>query len=435
LSTDAAGLWNAGVGSIIPLTETVFLNPVRWLEVTVNDGVNPIETLPRIELRTNPYTYRSATSQQADSLGGSSLADLVDQFVDETGDSMSVPLIVEQAGGGTGVPSLRGDNLNDGHLPYSLGAYTFGVVGDAASDNFDTKFGLAGLARGTAGYTIGVIAETHGTGDLDIAMYGYSGGGASTNSYSGYFFGGDVRVDAPATPGTDGVMLPANVIDKNEILDEPGIALATILAGFGPALVASNTAQDFVTVSITTPAEGYIVVHGAATMRYSGTTSTSFAWMQIDQTAGGTFGSRYCWSGAFAHAGTSNEYETMSITRVYFLTAGTHTFRLEGNGYASNVASPSVFQAELLATFIPTAYGSVSSSVAERGDFEDATFVRQTDPQTQTTVEGYAVDLRQLELKAAREQAEAERAKRELVEAKLSSLRSGLTGGGQEQKQ
>ncbi len=76
LSTDADGLWTAEVGAVVALTDPVFSGDTRWLEVTVNDGVNPAETLPRIKLNTSPYTFRSeqsnnaANAGNADNLGG-----------------------------------------------------------------------------------------------------------------------------------------------------------------------------------------------------------------------------------------------------------------------------------------------------------------------------------------------------------------------------
>lgn len=64
LASDASGLWIALMGAISPLTETVFSDTVRWLEVTV-DGL----TLPRVRLTTGPYAHRVATVDGA--TGGS----------------------------------------------------------------------------------------------------------------------------------------------------------------------------------------------------------------------------------------------------------------------------------------------------------------------------------------------------------------------------
>ncbi|MEW5702080.1 MAG: tail fiber domain-containing protein [Candidatus Zixiibacteriota bacterium] len=61
VNTDAAGLWTAQLGSVAALTDPVFSATERWLEITVDDGVNPPETLSRTKLNTNPYTYRAST--------------------------------------------------------------------------------------------------------------------------------------------------------------------------------------------------------------------------------------------------------------------------------------------------------------------------------------------------------------------------------------
>ena len=59
--SDNSGLWSGRVGAAISLTESVFTDTVRWLEVTVTDGVFPDVTLPRIRLVTGPYAFRVAT--------------------------------------------------------------------------------------------------------------------------------------------------------------------------------------------------------------------------------------------------------------------------------------------------------------------------------------------------------------------------------------
>lgn len=56
LNTDLNGLWLGLVGALIPLSETVFSDSSRWLDVVV-DG----SELPRIRLSTNPFAYRVAT--------------------------------------------------------------------------------------------------------------------------------------------------------------------------------------------------------------------------------------------------------------------------------------------------------------------------------------------------------------------------------------
>lgn len=61
ISTDAAGLWTARVGSISALSDAVFSGTERWLEITVDDGVNPAEVLSRMKINTSAYAFRLST--------------------------------------------------------------------------------------------------------------------------------------------------------------------------------------------------------------------------------------------------------------------------------------------------------------------------------------------------------------------------------------
>ncbi len=63
VTTDAQGLWTAQLGVLIPLTSAVFAGVERWLGIIVNDGVNPPETLSRIKLTTNPYSFRTSREE------------------------------------------------------------------------------------------------------------------------------------------------------------------------------------------------------------------------------------------------------------------------------------------------------------------------------------------------------------------------------------
>lgn len=56
LTSDADGLWVGLVGAVTPLTDTVFADTSRWLEITVAGT-----TLPRVRLVTGPYAHRTGT--------------------------------------------------------------------------------------------------------------------------------------------------------------------------------------------------------------------------------------------------------------------------------------------------------------------------------------------------------------------------------------
>lgn len=434
LNTDANGLWNAGVGTIIPLTEAVFLAPVRWLEVTVNDGVNPPETLPRIELRTNPYTYRAATSQQADSLAGNSFGDIADMFVDEAADTMSGQLRIDWDHTG-GKSTLEIENINNGYLStWSDFTGTWGLSADANSDNGPFNLGVGGECLGDNTANYGVYGVARGFGSANFAVFGNAGDGI--NNFAGYFQG-DLEVQN--FNGDAGVNLPDDAISASEILDEPGIAqgrlAGSIILGGGAALTTITS------VTLTTPVDGYIHLHGRCYVGFVGGTSGQ-AFLQVSDVANATLDVGI-YSLVTSTVSAVN-WDELCNHRTYFKAAGTHTFYLEGmENYAGTVEAG---YATLTAMFFPKSYGTVSTVVAqgERGDFATASSIRAEGPGAGLPDQGgsaapvYEVDLRELELKVARAEAEAERARRELVEAKLRSS-SGPVGAvrnpGEEPKQ
>ncbi len=61
VTTSTEGLWTALVGALEPLTDDVFADSVRWLEIVVDDGVNPATVLPRVRIVTGAYALRTAT--------------------------------------------------------------------------------------------------------------------------------------------------------------------------------------------------------------------------------------------------------------------------------------------------------------------------------------------------------------------------------------
>jgi hypothetical protein len=61
INTDVNGLWVAAVGAVNPLTESVFADAARWIEVNVDGTV-----LPRIRLASVPYAHRVGALSSAD---------------------------------------------------------------------------------------------------------------------------------------------------------------------------------------------------------------------------------------------------------------------------------------------------------------------------------------------------------------------------------
>ena len=432
IATDANGLWSGAVGALIPLTEAVFDSPVRWLEVSVDDGVNPPETLPRVQLRTNPYAYHSATSMIADSLASAAISGLSDIFVDESGDSITGALSIERHVKDSGT-TVEADNLNDGWAgkwPDQQG--TWGITADVAGNGSALNVGVAGSAQGDnngldANY--GLLGYADGAGSVNIGIQASTGQQGTVN-YSGYFYHGDFLVDSPQTPGTGGVLLPPDAISSPEILDEPGLVSSS---NPNETILNSSAMSDLITVTITIPTSGYIKLDGMGNIIYSGTIGTCYAWYQIDETPGGGVAAGYYSGGGEAALGSTlgNQY-SLYVQRIFFKPAGTYTFRLEGQAYSFNAggAIASCRNSMLTACFFPSSYGTVMAAMSaeEAADMETVKTVKAPNGGTIPESAGgtiHMVDLRELELRAARAEADAERARREVLEARLKVLESG----------
>jgi len=258
--------------------------------------------------------------------------------------------------------------------------------------------------------TLGAILNGGTTSDgSTLGMY--NAGGANT-----------IRLDADIV-GNFAATLPDSSISSAEMWNEPGIACN----GSSVSKILYGTMEDLSTVTITTPAAGYIVVQGKAGGEIHGTRSANFGVVQIDETPGGSYNyPDFVTFGADSTV-TTNWYDfPVYVHRIYSKPAGTYTFRVEGMASSSNGvgAVTRCYNTMILATYYSTSYGNVNTLVSsnEREQFDNAVPeitsefgpANSTGPQTL-----YRVDLRELELKAARAQAAAERAQRELLEAKL----------------
>lgn len=252
----------------------------------------------------------------------------------------------------------------------------------------------SGLTAGDDAGNAGFLEVTDGSADV-FSM----DGATATTSFSGP--SSSIGLDMGAS-GDNAVMLPDNAIAASEVLDEPGIS-ANVNGADVVLVQGSLTMTDLVTTTITIPADGYIVVRGRSNFTTSGTAGENIAYVQVDETAGGSDEPDYrSAAGIHAHSnsGTHNLLFTIYNDRVYFKTAGAYTFRLEARAGEENSdgATGTLSQSFITATFYPTSYGSVNMPSGF----------------------GSRTDLRDLELRAARLRADAERAQRELLEARLN---------------
>jgi hypothetical protein len=354
LATDANGLWNAAIGTLIPLTEAVFLDTTRWLELTVDNGVDPAETLPRIKLNTNPFTYRAASAQQADAISGNTLGDLTDQFVNITGDTMSGFLTVDVPNKNGIGSSILANNVNDGITPLNLAFQSIAIVGEASSDGAETKFSVLGWSRGADGGKVGTFGQADGAGEFNIGLYGFIGIPSATENFAGYFYGGDVTVLSPATVGDSSVRLPNNAISSAEILAEPGLA-ASPTGGFTTLTTTRDTLQA---VTITCPDSGFVVI--ICEIEFRNNTANTYVNTRLYRT-GGTLLNQWDWDPGDVD-GFYDQTQTKHVVDV--VNAGPITYYLDMN-MSSGTAN--TVEPKMIALFFPTAYGSVSQGAPPLG--------------------------------------------------------------------
>lgn len=193
--------------------------------------------------------------------------------------------------------------------------------------------------------------------------------------------------------GNDAVVLPNSAVNADEILNEPGIAVSKSSTLID---LSSNSMTDLVTLEITIPEDGYIVLHGKAYVLLSGTTGPNSARVQIDQNEGGLSEfPYYTQAGLSGYVNTGINYFPIYVTRTYYKTAGIHEFRLEGFAVEPLPAIAQSWDHVLTAVYYPTSYGWVSSVVANPTGHPEAIPVKIDDlhsPERSGTY--YDVDLR-----------------------------------------
>ncbi|MCD6249823.1 MAG: hypothetical protein J7J98_05795 [candidate division Zixibacteria bacterium] len=392
-TTTTDGFFSVQLGSNgSPLTEDVFDYDECWLGITV--GFDP-ELTPRIRLITVPYAFRTATVDGAE--GGTITSDLT---------------VMNDLG--LGSPTQDGDlhiyQNGSANPVITAGNYlSMGGELDILDENGNNLISLEADGHGGGGYvrvTGGTSSEYfkidgnyNGTGDPYVSI---TGSGSSTNFNTN-------------ETGDNSVQLPFSAVNSIEILDEPGISRESS----NPVITLTTAMTDIETVSITIPSSGYILVQGHSNIRISGATSENYTYLQIDESSGGSPTSPYyTMIGMSSYPSTGHHYYPVSVQRIYFKTAGTYTFRLEGSK-ADLTHDIVAYRATATALYFPTDYGKIKSYVSNPAGFEDAQPVEMiVDDDNPTVTETmYEVDLRELELKASRAREAALKAERDLYKA------------------
>ena len=398
------------LGSVVPLSGLAF-DVQYWLGITVGAGT---EMTPRVALASSPYglalrlpfagTVSSSDPALAISNAGAGPAITADPRLD-VGTTSSNGLLRVYGNGAVGAQIS------------SFGPYGEALILLDPSGNANTY--LEPDVDGNAGWF-----WVRGAGSGSFVVDGNNGSGSPTVSITG---AGSVSYFNTDQTGNAAVQLPTSSVSAAEILDEPGIAQGHVTGSVSAPI--GTTMGDIVTVTLTTPANGYVVVEADARHVIGGnaTSVSNYAVIQIDETAGGSAdASHYFMSGYWLGAAGAHNYfmySPVSIRRTYYKAAGTYTFRFEAYGYQNESLLNSLDNPTITATFYPTSYGSVTTAVtpeeASRFSNVQRTASAGQFPQ-EGTVEGALVDLRELELRDAQASAQAERAHRQLIEAQLA---------------
>lgn len=420
--TTTSGLFSVFLGgSPQPaLTPDLLMDTMRWMGITV--GADP-ELSPRTRLVAVPYAFNAQNALYADSsrTTGSS------QFVRVVGDTMTGNLSFDNDALGVDAwleNTATGANLRLYHdavltaTLYGMGGYgTLELKNNMAHTvvNLDANRSYGGiLFLYQQDGTNGVILNGGTTSD-GSTLNMYNAGGTNT-----------ITLDADLT-GNSAAALPEGAISATEMFNEPGIAAAHTTSTI---YFNSSDMTDIITVTITTPSTGYIIVEGKTIVRLSGTRGANYAYVQIDETSGGLTTSPYFASSGFDSTVTTGlSLRPAFVQRIYSKSAGSYTFRLEGLSFsgAGPGASTGCYNSMITAQFFPTSYGTVETmlSTGETGGFERIETV-EVEGESRLVPEGtptvYKADLRELELRAAKAEAEAERAQRELAEAQRKQV-------------
>lgn len=199
-------------------------------------------------------------------------------------------------------------------------------------------------------------------------------------------------------PSDSALILPDSAINADEILDEPGLTLST-----ETNLITLNTGEmmDLTTVTIEIPDNGYIVLYGKCYLLLSGTTGANSAIVQIDENeGGGTQFPYYAIAGLSGYVNSGTNYFPIMVTRVYYKSKGTYTFRLEGKADNPLPAVAQSWDHILSAFYYPTSYQGVAAIITDPYGFNQAVPIK-VDSDTLNHHSGtyYKVDLRELEIK------------------------------------
>jgi hypothetical protein len=204
-----------------------------------------------------------------------------------------------------------------------------------------------------------------------------------------YWLGVSIGADAelaPRTPLTSSpyalnvrTPLPANSVNAQVILDEPGIAQSILFgshAVIGNANISPLNLFEDLNVTITTPGPGYVMLHAVGYITFSNVTGQQYIEYQISETTGQASPlfvpgeANYLQFCGFGTAPNTNYFDfPMACQRVFYKpVAGPYKFSYCTARLGSFNPQASVTNLSLTATYFPTSYGTVSTVAGAQGN-------------------------------------------------------------------
>jgi len=392
------GLFSTALGDQVPIPYSIKFDQPYWLGIQV--AADP-ELTTRIPLTAVGYSFNSSWADTA--RVGLVNIEKLDTLVlgSPTQDGR---IIVYKNGSPNPIVDIKDYSNSGGSV----------IITDELGNNVG-RFRPSGMGTGgtvevyrnTAG-SLGFYAGGNNYGDEEpyVRVYG-------SQRLATFYMGAAANAS---------VVLPDSSISAAEILDEPGIA-GTYDAG---GAIATTGVTNVASASITVPGPGYIVARASGMGAISGT-SIGAIYMGIE-TAPTTSPSPWTIFGSNNEALSSSQIRWGSMvfeTTFLVSSSGTHSYYMNATHSTLSDGAGYIYYAKLMLTYYPTSYGTVTSAVplSEAQKFESATPIEMSSDasgSTTSTEKMYKVDLRELELKAAKARAAAEKAERELMEAKMN---------------
>ena len=387
------GLFHVMLGDTNPLTAEIFDHDECWLGISVSGDP---EMTPRARLITSPYAFRTATIDGAS--GGDISSDVSIDGNLQLG-NYSQDGVLNLYGAGVGAPvAVVGDWSDNGgamNLYDESGNFTV-----FAQPDINGAGGFLSVRGNPSGNQFYVDGNYSSTGNPRVLIAGSESSCVFNTNNSG-----DLAVE-----------LPSESINSDELSNEPGLAGGSNISTH----TLSTAMTDLATVTITTPAAGYVLLIGKCYVQSYGDTDENIMYVQVDQLSGGSYKTPYVTAaGMTGYPSTYHYYYPVFAQRIYSVVAGSYTFRLEGMKTGTDNYS-SASQPMITALYFPTSYGDVTAFVSDPTGFEQAVPM-QADAESGlpgSPEQMYEVNLRELELRAARLRAATLEAEQALEEAR-----------------